>query len=252
MHKAKPSLTPEIGRSIKNFEFHSNSSSPNHNSLGHEKLQVFHQNKQLVKEIGLVSNKINLITKLELRTKDQLAKQKKQAEEILQKKARNESKQREKEIWNDYKRKEVEELRKKHFLEKQKRKTAIKALQSSIIRERQGLAKEAKKTRADLEELGRSYKEMVQEKNWEMKNSRIKEVLSHRNKSNTLNLRFTEELKIAYQEKILQEKKLYLELMNKMKEVEKQEALVIENYSKTLKNAGIVGVLLSPRDDGKQ
>ena len=97
MHASKTSLTPEIKECYNSIHLVSSSTSPIRSSLGHEKLKLFHNNKQLAEEIKSVSNKIQLILKCETKAKEQHAKNKKKAEEDLQKKARNESKLKDKE-----------------------------------------------------------------------------------------------------------------------------------------------------------
>ena len=249
MHASKTSLTPEIKECYNSIHLVSSSTSPIRSSLGHEKLKLFHNNKQLAEEIKSVSNKIQLILKCETKAKEQQAKNKKKAEEDLQKKARNESKLKDKEYLSEYRKREVENLRKQNLIEKEERRIAIKALQNSIIRERHQLANEVKKSRAELDEIGRGYKEMIRKKNYAMKSNRIKEVVNRKQNSRTLEYKFNEDLKQAYQDKILYEKRLYQELMIKMKEIEKQEVLAIENYSKTLKNTGMAGVEFPTPDE---
>ena len=90
---------------------------------------------------------------------------------------------------------------------------------------------------------------MIRKKNYAMKSNRIKEVVNRKQNSRTLEYKFNEDLKQAYQDKILYEKRLYQELMIKMKEIEKQEVLAIENYSKTLKNTGMAGVEFPTPDE---
>lgn len=249
MHASKTSLTPEIKQCNDSVHLISSSTSPIRNSLGHEKLKLFHNNKQLAEEIKSVSNKIQLILKCETKAKEQFIKNQKRAEEDLQKKARNDSKLKDKEYLSEYRKKEVESLRQRNLIEKEQRRIAIKTLQNSIIRERHQLANEVKKNRAELDEIGRGYKEMIRKKNYVMKSNRIKEVVNRKQNSSTLVYRFNEDLKQAYQDKILYEKRLYQELMIKMKEIEKQEAIAIENYSKTLKNTGMAGVEFPTPDE---
>lgn len=248
MHASKPSLTPDVKRSSNSINLYSNSTSPTRSSLGQEKLKLFHNNKQLAKEIQSVSNKIHLILKLESRAKEQLVKSQRIAEQVLQKKARNESKLKDKEYLSECRKKEVEEKRRKNLIEKEQRRMAIKQLQNSIIRERHELANEVKKSRLELDEIGKGYKQKIRERNYIMKSNRIKEAVHRKQYNNTQVLKFNEELKQAYQEKILHEKKLYQDLMMKMKDLEKQEALVIENYSKTLKNTGLPGAIFLTHD----
>lgn len=242
--RRQPSLTPDIKTPKRTFLPASGGSSPVNYQLGLEKLQLSFQNKQLVHEIGQVSNKINAILKMETKTKEKVEKEKLNIEETLKKKARNEMKIKIKESWLDFKKKEVEDLKKKNYFEKEKRKMAIKALQSSIIRERQDLAREVKKSKAELDSMGRSFKEMLIEQKIQMKSNRKKEVVNLKKKFNRVSLKFTEDLKQAYKDRIEHEKKIYLELLSKKKELEKKEAEVIRNYSNTLNSMGLPAVEL--------
>lgn len=243
--RRQPSLTPDVKASYISFLNFSANSTPVNYRLGVEKLQLSYQNKQLAEEIGLVSNKINMVLKLESKTKRKLEKQREIVEEALQKKARNELKSKEKEAWVEIKNKEVQDLRKRNYSDKLKRKFAIRALQNSIIRERQDYAKEVKKNRSELDHLGNKYKQQLKEQKLLMKTKRKKEASQYKAKSNTLSLKFTENLKQAYEDKIAYEKKVYLELLNKKKELEKKEAEVVQNYSKTLITAGLDPGLIS-------
>ena len=243
--RRQPSLTPDFKASKNSFLIFSGSNTPVNYHLGVEKLQLYNKNKQLAEEIGLVSNKINVILKLESKTRRNYEKEKKIAEEAFQKKARNELKVKEKETWLELKKKEVEDLRKRNYSDKLKRKLAIRALQNSIIRERLDYAKEVKKNRTELDHIGRTYKQQLKQQKLIMKTNRKKEAIQFKNKSDTITMKFTESLKQAYQDKIAYEKKVYLELLNQKKELEKKEAEVIQNYSKTLITAGINPELIS-------
>jgi hypothetical protein len=235
------SFTPDTRSPDTTIQFISQSSSPSRSryKAGLEKLQVNHRNKHLMQEINSVSNKINLIYRLEQQVKQKLQEDRFKAETVLEKKARNELKQREKDYFNHIKKKEEEDLRSKIKEEKKKRVETIKAMKESIYKEKLEIVKEAKKNREELDSMGRSYKELLRQQKSILKSNRLKEVTQNKNKSHTFTLKITEKLKKDYEDRIQNEKQRYLELLQKKQELEKIEALAIERYSSTLVNSGL-------------
>ena len=235
------SITPDIPSLNASFQFNSQSTSPSRcrNQAGLEKLHINHRNKHLIDEISSVSNKINFIYKLEQQIKQKYTEDRQKAEADMNKKARNELKLKEKEIFKQYRVKEEQELRNKIKEEKQKRKENIRAMKEEIFRERLENVKEIKKNREELDMMGKSYKDLIRQQKFILKSTRIREVTQNKNKSNTFTVKITDKLKKDYEDRIQSEKQKYIDLINKKKDLEKLEAMALERYSATLVQTGL-------------
>lgn len=239
------SVTPDILSLNTSYQFNSQSTSPSRSryQAGLEKLQINHRNKHLIDEISSVSNKINFIYKLEQQIKQKYMEDRQKAEADMNKKARNELKIKEKEIFKQYRAKEEQELRNRIKEEKKKRKENIRAMKESIFRERLENVKEIKKNKEELDLMGRSYKELIRQQKSIIKSNRMKEVTQNKNKSHTFTIKITEKLKKDYEDRIQSEKQKFIELINKKKELEKLEAMALERYSATLIQTGLTSPL---------
>lgn len=207
-----------------------------HNQSGIEKFLTTQRKKQIAYEIDIVSNKINLLIKLEQKAHKHIDKAKKQAEEIQKAKIRNESKSRAKGEVREIKTKEIEEMRKKNIEEKKKRVINIKNMQESILREKKEYAKKVKNDKAEIDEINKSFRDMIQKQKTERRCKRVHEVNQHKIQSQSFASKMTQQLKKAYEEKIAIEKESYLELMRQKSLLEKREAEIAEKYTKIVED----------------
>lgn len=228
------SKTPEIPK--KTSKILSNSSSPSKSSYdyGIEKLNISRQNKHLLNEIQQVSNKIKCMVKLDSQVKRRFSQEKYQKDLKHQKKSRNEIHKLEKYQFYLSQKKQIDEQRQKNLSEKQKRSQTIKAIQDSILQERIEYAKSLKSYRKHLDLLNQSNKEQFIKQKALLRSQRTQQVASHKTRLNIFQLKTSESLKKSYEDRIAEEKKKYLHLLQQKQELEKQEHQVYSEYSNTL------------------
>lgn len=231
--KKKTSLTPTIPSPERSF-YDISSPLKTRNYNGIEKFLTSQQKKKTELEIELISNKIKMIMKLEAKAKKKIEIALKKSEEIQKIKARNEQKLKENEEIKEIKKKKQEEQRKKNIEEKEKRNQAIKTIQDTILKEKRDYAMIVKQQKADLDEMTKNFHETIRRQKSRIKSSRISEVLKNKVKSENFANKFMKNLKLAYEEKIAKEKEIYIEYLKKKEELEKQEAEVIQSYTKTI------------------
>ena len=172
--------------------------------------------------------------KLDDKTKKRTEVARKKAEELHKVKTRNELKIKEREMIKQIRQKEEEEQRRKNLEQKKKSILAKKNLEELIFKEKKEYAKIVKKQRSELDDIYKSYKDMIRKQKTKIKSGRISEVIQHKLKSETYANQFTTNLRQEYEDKISKEKEAYLELLKKKKQLEKHEAELIQNYTKTL------------------
>ena len=201
---------------------------------GIEKFYLSRKKKQMETEVELISNKINLLLKLENEAKRKTEIAKHKAENIKKAQERNELKLKEREILKEVRKREEESLRKRNLKQKQKSLETKRNLQESIYKERRNFARVIKQQRHEFDEESRSFKERLKRQKSQIKHERIGEMMQHKANSQYFTIKIKKDLKQAYEDRISEEKTAYLDLMRQKAELEKQEAELIQTYAKTL------------------